>query len=371
MRARVLRARCAVSGFTLVELLVVIAIIGTLIGLLLPAVQNAREAARGMTCRNNLTQLQKGLSNRETAIREFPGYINNLGIKGTNELVRASWVVLTLPYLEQQALWDAWSQGRVPFTNGRLAPQAAASLEFLTCPSDPPEITGAPNLAYVVNAGHVERSPGECLAGSVPEADYPYQQAGENIADGLFFDHSRWINGDDDQTGPKDFNEDTAMFRMTMDYLQGKGDGATATLMLSENMRAVHWAYNQEDEYSDSGPSTDEAWSFGFCWAQPDKVADALANNIETTKQIRINGNKNSTDSYTRIGEIKRYECAPSSEHPGGVNVAFTGGAVQFLSEQIALHVYAQLMTSNRRLTDLHLGGVFERQLAPLGDEDY
>jgi prepilin-type processing-associated H-X9-DG protein len=76
-------------------------------------------------------------------------------------------------------------------------------------------------------------------------------------------------------------------------------------------------------------------------------------------------------DSYTRIGEIKRWECAPSSHHPEGVNVAFAGGSVQFLSEQIELRVYAQLMTSNRHLTDLHQGGVFEPRLPTLGDDDY
>ncbi len=80
-------------GFTLVELLVVIAIIGTLVGLLLPAVQSARESARSNTCRNNLVQLQKALSQRESSLGDFPGYINNLGVKGTQNQIRASWVV--------------------------------------------------------------------------------------------------------------------------------------------------------------------------------------------------------------------------------------------------------------------------------------
>lgn len=67
-------------GFTLVELLVVIAIIGTLVGLLLPAVQNARESARGNTCRSNLTQLQKAMANHEVDNGAFPGYINRVGM---------------------------------------------------------------------------------------------------------------------------------------------------------------------------------------------------------------------------------------------------------------------------------------------------
>ena len=70
--------RHARRGFTLVELLVVIAIIGTLVALLLPAVQSARETARGNTCRNNMKQLQLALTNMDSTLKRLPGYAEEI-----------------------------------------------------------------------------------------------------------------------------------------------------------------------------------------------------------------------------------------------------------------------------------------------------
>ena len=73
--------RHARRGFTLVELLVVIAIIGTLVALLLPAVQAARETARGNTCRNNMKQLQLALTNMDSTLKRLPGYVEEISIR--------------------------------------------------------------------------------------------------------------------------------------------------------------------------------------------------------------------------------------------------------------------------------------------------
>ena len=85
-------------GFTLVELLVVIAIIGILIGMLLPAVQQVREAARRMSCANNVRQSALALINFESSVGTFPA--GNTPRSGTQPRWGHSFWVLALPFIE-------------------------------------------------------------------------------------------------------------------------------------------------------------------------------------------------------------------------------------------------------------------------------
>jgi len=341
------------KAFTLVELLVVIAIIGTLVGLLLPAVQAAREAARRNTCSANLTQLSKAIQIRETSTKDLPGYINTLGITGTRALVRAPWTVTIFPQLEQAQLYEKWSSGQMTGNN-------FSGIEILVCPSNPPVTQGEPVTAYVANTGWRNHAQAN---GPPPKNNPPTY---ENPANGVFFDRTRVADlptspaPDPNWSNTKDArdNNNASKNIMSFAYLQGKGDGTTKTLMLSESIGALHWGYRELQ--TDYVNTPDQPYHFGFMWEQPDILA---ASNADT--KVRVNGSRDPADysdfagmnsaytSGTNPTDLLQRPGMPSSNHPGGVNAAFVGGQVRLISDQIAPLVYAQLMTSNHKQSDL------------------
>jgi len=125
-------------GFTLVELLVVIAIIGVLIALLLPAVQQAREAARRMQCMNHLAQLILALHNYESANQYFPaGTINDTSpIRNAPKGYHHNWISAALPYVGDSTTYDHIDFSKGVYDKAQNGPRAL-NLETLECPSSP------------------------------------------------------------------------------------------------------------------------------------------------------------------------------------------------------------------------------------------
>ena len=136
------------GAFTLVELLVVIAIIGTLVGLLLPAVQSAREAARATACRNNLKQVGLALHHWHDHARRFPSGWTGLDVPtGTaaDELPGWGWGSELLPQIEQSALFDRIDRRRPVFDPADPSLHAdvrRTAVPTFTCASDTRGPTG-------------------------------------------------------------------------------------------------------------------------------------------------------------------------------------------------------------------------------------
>jgi prepilin-type processing-associated H-X9-DG protein len=138
----------------LIELLVVIAIIAVLVSLLLPAVQQAREAARRTQCRNNMKQLGLALMNYESSYRVFPME------KITFTPVAQTWTTMVLPFLDQQPLYDLYNFSQ-EWSNPAQWPVTTVQLPVWICPSAPgpdgrtigPISSGATNPADVAPPG--------------------------------------------------------------------------------------------------------------------------------------------------------------------------------------------------------------------------
>jgi prepilin-type N-terminal cleavage/methylation domain-containing protein/prepilin-type processing-associated H-X9-DG protein len=312
-------------AFTLVELLVVISIIGVLMALLLPAIHASRERARCLQCANNERQITLALISYETAHGAYPGYRDTL-LTNSNTQIPVNWTIPLLAYLERPDLARIWktvqsaqvsSSGNTTYTWGLSNP--LVYLGFSVCASDPqpPQASGMSQpFSYVVNAGMQD----------VPAANYP----GDWPDNGVFV--SRWESA---ANLPK--------AQVGNDFIS-RGDGVSNTLLLSENIESRNYddcfSYVAPDGVLGSiGQPVSEQMTC-FVWYPQNPLPTAR-------QQSQINGRPSDGNNPSPGMAADITYARPSNFHPGGVNVSFCDGHVQFLSENIDYLTYTLLMTSN------------------------
>jgi prepilin-type N-terminal cleavage/methylation domain-containing protein len=309
-----------VQGFTLVELLVVIAIISTLVALLLPAVQRARESARRSSCLNNLRQLALATTEFEERYRRYPGLFDEMPIQqrssGSSERF-TTWAVLLLPDLEREPVWRAYAKGERPIPKIYIEP-------FL-CPSDAKRERAGSVLTYVANGG---------LAGPAKEQ----RPSNGPFLNRLYDNKAAVMEGH-----WRDGREYTLIYTENRDS-EGYDDiGWNGLKANPNNVNEDHL----EREVIESG--RDRAWSPVFLWQNSNEIRNAYINADPATctsgAPLPVPDTGRWTGGTPECLTIKAQTARPSSDHAGGVNVAFASGRCLFLRENIDYNVFRALMT--------------------------
>ncbi|MDO4858337.1 MAG: DUF1559 domain-containing protein [Thermoguttaceae bacterium] len=221
------------SAFTLVELLVVIAIIGMLVGLLLPAVQQAREAARQMQCSNNLKQMGLATMNFEAAMKYFPSagwgcyWVGDADL-GTGPKQPGSWEYQLLPYMEQTALYSIMADGSITTKNTAQADvMVQTPLSFLYCPSrrspkNYPSTSGTASNYSTSITSRAKSDYASCMGDYDNPQTHQYSSSYEAVANGTFkrSDCSAEITG--------------VMYSQSQTYMGEIRDGTTNTYLVGE-----------------------------------------------------------------------------------------------------------------------------------------
>jgi prepilin-type N-terminal cleavage/methylation domain-containing protein/prepilin-type processing-associated H-X9-DG protein len=297
-------------GFTLVELLVVIAIIGTLVALLLPAVQSGREAARRMSCSNNIRNLALASQQYHDAIGQYPSaWITYVPQGSTTPSDSWAWGALILPWLEQQNLHKALAVTKFPlglqFTSPGTNPNFNTQLyqtplKIFNCPSD---------MGYVSN--HLIPNERAFTTGSSGQVQVGVSNYVANEGH-LGFDY--YSNGSvPPNTG--------IMWGDSYCRMADIVDGTSNTIMVGEREslsgRGAAWiGVDSPGSYSQQGASLAVAHAIG-----------------------KINQTSSDTDPTTQIAWNTQYY-GPSdgftSLHPNGAQFAFCDGSTRWLNNQIA-----------------------------------
>lgn len=381
------RSNCSFRGFTLVELLVVIAIIGVLTGLLLPAVQAARESSRLAYCRNSVSQLAKGLIRLESSMNGFPsgGWGNAwLGVaeRGTLPKQPGGWAFAVLPYIEEEALYDSVEGSTSADINARSATLAAAPVKILVCPtrrsvqplpvaagsfrtaaSLTVPITTAVRSDYAANAGSSSKCPPLSIlkgltvgsGGATIEVEICHGASKNNGGvthkpniNGVLNGH---MNHDDDHLGPCGSCEGSASY-------PGPADLATGDAWCSDTSLTGKLGPGRDNGI----PELQNGVIFRLSRIMPDSIRDGLSNtylvgekNVEAGKYTTGTAEGDQRPAFVGYSSdnIRWAHDAPhrdkanapmpnafGSGHSAGWSVAYADGSVRTLSFDIDPEVH-------------------------------
>ena len=339
------------TGFTLVELLVVIAIIGILVGLLLPAVQMAREAARRTQCSNNMKNLITATVNFETAKKKYPGVQAAFGVQGSGNAKTGkvgSWLIALAPYIENQALRDVWDDPSeqagwfAAASGGGDVTRYYPDIALLICPSDTKNEEANAKNSYACNAGFYPYGP-------LVSALHPAYAAGGSVG---IVRSQRKTNGVFVNALPRLLRIDPSASSPSPIFGAGASridaadirDGTSQTIAFSENLQANSWGYFS---ITDDTPR----WNLGIGWLyrlQPGAKNPAMTRRgsaqfppPDTIPMNLLNGERETADIAVNGFDAGR----PSSNHTGVVQTAMLDGSVISLQEGLDYHVYQALMT--------------------------
>jgi prepilin-type N-terminal cleavage/methylation domain-containing protein/prepilin-type processing-associated H-X9-DG protein len=356
-------------GFTLIELLVVIAIIGVLIALLLPAVQQAREAARRSQCVNNLKQIGVALHNYLDTHQVFPSNGSYWRCGGGTDWAGGGFSTFgfLLPYVDQGLLADALNHGNNGHPNDcantiKNKTVAAQTLKTFLCPSDDatsPVVSGiqpAGDGNYAVNNGWPRQSTGiNGERGGHTATNWP-------IGNGFMGSHPSFINPGVSEAFWIGLGA-VAPFGWTVGP-KNASDGLSKTAAYSERLinpgsivadaRRNVWYFgngttpNTQRQLANGCRATTTTSSVsiypGASWLSPLGEFGNTYQHLLTpnTRNCRYGAAAVQTYSGSNIA------MTPSSQHGNGVNVLMGDGSVDFVSNSIAEQIWWAMGTRNQ-----------------------